>query len=117
MIALATIKRLEELVLNSSAPRTQLLQGGWLVHLSRDDVKRARSVTALGDGGGELDARISHCEELYARQGLPPLFRLSPVSQPPGLDEALAVRGYTILEPTSVQTTPIGPELPQPEGK
>ena len=117
MIDLATIKRLEELVLNSSAPRTQLLQGGWLVRLSRDDVKRARSVTALGDGGGELDARISHCEELYARQGLPPLFRLTPVSQPPGLDEALAVRGYTILEPTSVQTTPIGPELPQAEGK
>ena len=117
MIDLATIKRLEELVLNSSAPRTQMLQGGWLVRLSRDDVKRARSVTALGDGGGELDARISHCEELYARQGLPPLFRLSPISQPPGLDEALAVRGYTILEPTSVQTTPIGPELPQAEGK
>ena len=117
MIASATIKRLEELVLNSSAPRTQLLQGGWLVRLSCDDVKRARSVTALGDGGGELDARIPHCEEPFTRQGLPPLFRLSPISQPPGLDEALAVRGYTMLEPTSVQTTPIGPELPQREGK
>ena len=66
MIALATIQRLEELVLNSSEPRTQLLEGGWLVRLSRDDVKRARSVTALADGGGELDERISRCEELFA---------------------------------------------------
>ena len=97
MIALATIKRLEELVLNSSEPCTQLLEGGWLVRLSRDDVKRARSVTALADDGGELDERISRYEELFARQGLPPLFRLSPISQPSGLDEALAVRGTPSL--------------------
>ncbi|MBU0595595.1 GNAT family N-acetyltransferase, partial [Candidatus Bipolaricaulota bacterium] len=41
----------------------------------------------------------------YAERGLPPIFRLTPFSQPAGLDEALAGAGYTTLDRTLVMTS------------
>ncbi len=107
-------RRIEELGLNSSAPPAQLLYDGWLVRLSPGKAKRARSVNAVYPSSISLDRKIAYCEGLYAQAGLPMLFRITPFSQPAGLEDELAHRGYTQLEPTAVETAAL--ETAPPSG-
>jgi ribosomal protein S18 acetylase RimI-like enzyme len=98
------LRRLEELSLNSSAPPAQLLYDGWLVRLSPGKAKRARSVNAVYGSTIPLAKKIEYCERLYLDANLPMLFRITPFSEPPGLEAELARRGYTQLEPTAVES-------------
>lgn len=100
-------RRLEELALNSSAPPGQLLYDGWLVRLSPGKAKRARSVNAVYPSRLPLDGKVAYCEALYARAKLPTLFRITPFSEPSGLDEALAARGYGRFDETAVEAAPL----------
>jgi ribosomal protein S18 acetylase RimI-like enzyme len=100
-------RRIEELGLNSSAPPAQLLYDGWLVRLAPGKAKRARSVNAVYASTLPLDRKIAYCERLYAEEGLPMLFRLTPFSQPEILDAVLADRGYQRLETTAVECAPL----------
>lgn len=104
-------RRLEELSLNSSAPPGQLLYDGWLVRLAPGKAKRARSVNAVYPSTRELGEKIAYCEALYARAGLPALFRLTPFVQPASLDAELERRGYGRFDPTAVESAPIGDGL------
>lgn len=101
------LRRIEELALNSSAPPAQLLYDGWLVRLSPGKAKRARSVNAVYPSSLPLDRKIEHCERLYLRASLPMLFRITPFSEPAGLEAELELRGYTRLESTSVEVAPL----------
>jgi len=101
------LRRLEELSLNSSTPPAQLLYDGWLVRLSPGKAKRARSVNAVYASTLELDRKIAYCERLYEEADLPMLFRITPFSQPPGLERSLEDRGYTRLETTAVESAPL----------
>jgi ribosomal protein S18 acetylase RimI-like enzyme len=103
------IRRLEELSLNSSAPPGQLLYDGWLLRLLQGKAKRARSVNAVYPSELPLDRKIAYCERLYGGASLPALFRITPFSQPTGLDGELARRGYGRFDPTSVQSAAIDP--------
>ena len=100
-------RRLEELSLNSSAPPGQLLYDGWLLRFAPGKAKRARSVNAVYASSHALDAKVAYCERLYARAGLPALFRLTPFSQPGALDEELARRGYGRFDTTAVECAAI----------
>jgi ribosomal protein S18 acetylase RimI-like enzyme len=102
-------RRLEELSLNSSAPPGQLLYDGWLLRLAPGKAKRARSVNAVYDSARPLDEKIAYCERLYARMRLPTLFRMTPFSQPAGLDAELSARGYARFDETAVESAAIGP--------
>ena len=97
------LRRIEELSLNSSAPPAQLLYDGWLLRLAPGKAKRARSVNAVYASTIPLERKIAHCERLYLEANLPMLFRITPFSQPPGLESELDRRGYTRLEPTAVE--------------
>jgi N-acetylglutamate synthase len=101
-------QRLEELSLNSSAPPGQLLYDGWLLRMAPGKAKRARSVNAVYESSRPLAEKISYCERLYARARLPALFRMTPFSQPPGLDAELARRGYGRFDETAVECAAIG---------
>ena len=112
-----TPQRLEEILLLCTVPREQIAYDGWLVRRARDDVKRARSVNAVFGSTKPLAEKIDSCERLYADYALPPVFRLTPFSTPPTLDDALAQRGYVVLEPSLVQVTRLsGPLPPAPDG-
>jgi ribosomal protein S18 acetylase RimI-like enzyme len=100
-------RRLEELSLNSSAPPGQLLYDGWLVRLQPGKAKRARSVNAVYASTLPLLEKIAYCERLYERLGLPALFRMTPFSQPEGLDAALERRGYGTFDATAVESAPV----------
>lgn len=108
----ALAARIEEAGLNASQPPEQLLYDGWLLRLSPGKARRARSINAIADGRLGLQAKIDHCRALYARAGLPCLFRITPFSRPPGLDETLARRGFVAEDETRVMTLSLGGALP-----
>lgn len=106
--------RIEEAGLNALQTQRQLFYDGWLLRVSPGKAKRARSVNAHFGSTLPLPLKLAYCESLYARHGLPPLFRITPFVQPPDLDHTLAARGYAAFDPTLVQAAPLdaGPELP-----
>lgn len=112
-------RRLEELSLNSSAPPGQLLYDGWLLRLQPGKAKRARSVNAVYPSSIALADKVAYCERIYAKAGLPAIFRLTPFSQPEGLDAELERRGYgtfdyTAVESASLAAAPAGGEGAEP---
>src|SRR3954469_12282091 len=103
-----SVTHLEDLMLNMSAPSEQLLYDGWLLRFSPHDIKRAQSVAALYSTLPVAE-KIARTEELYGRAGLPPLFRISPLSQPADLDQQLELRSYRRFETSSVQVALLDP--------
>ncbi|MEO5764692.1 MAG: GNAT family N-acetyltransferase [Casimicrobiaceae bacterium] len=94
---------IEEAGLNALQTQRQLLYDGWLLRVSPGKAKRARSVNAHFGSSLPLDAKIAHCESLYAARDLPALFRITPFVRPAELETALSARGYVAFDPTQVQ--------------
>ena len=117
MTAAPDERRLEELGLNSSAPPGQLLYDGWLLRLLPGKAKRARSVNAVYASTIALDAKIAYCERLYAAARIPMLFRITPFSQPAGLEDELERRGYARLETTAVESAALESAPPSGGGR
>jgi GNAT superfamily N-acetyltransferase len=96
------LTRIEDAGINASAPREQLWVDGWLVRFSPGKAKRARCVQAVASGRLPLDERLRRCLAIYADAGLQPYFRITPFSQPTGLDDLLAGRGMERIDDTRV---------------
>jgi RimJ/RimL family protein N-acetyltransferase len=107
--------RIEEAGLNAMQSQRQLFYDGWLLKVSPGTAKRARSVNPHFGSSLPLAGKIDHCEAVYARHGLPTLFRMTPFSRPPDLDRALAERGYEAFGETFVQVLALDrpPEPPE----
>ena len=103
------LRRLEELGLNSSAPPGQLLFDGWLIRLLPGQAKRARSINAVYPSRRALADKVAYCEALYQRHNLPAIFRITPFSEPSGLDAELERLGYPRFDTTAVEATVIDP--------
>jgi N-acetylglutamate synthase len=101
------LRRLEELGLNSSAPPGQLLYDGWLLRLLPGQAKRARSVNAIYPSSLALPDKIAYCAHLYQARGLPLIFRITPFSEPAGLDSTLERMGLPRFDTTAVESTRI----------
>lgn len=101
--AAITPERIEEVGLNALQTQCQLFYDGWLLRLSPGSAKRVRSVNPHFGSRLPLPEKIAHCEAVYARRGLPVLFRLTPFVKPPGLEMALAQRGYVAFDSSLVQ--------------
>ena len=95
--------RLEEAALNATAVSAQVLHDGWLVRFAPSAAKRVRSINVLGLSTRPLDERLAYCSSLYARRGLPMLFRLTSIGPDFSLDDELA-RGYALIEETRVMS-------------
>lgn len=65
--------------------------------------RRANSINPLYASTLPLEEKIAACEGLYFRQGVSACYKMTPESQPAGLDAALAARGYALDAPTGVQ--------------
>jgi len=96
------LSRIEDAGINASAPREQLWVDGWLVRFSPGKAKRARCVQAVAAGRLSLDERLRRCLAIYGEAGLQPYFRITPFSQPTGIDELLAERGMERIDDTRV---------------
>jgi ribosomal protein S18 acetylase RimI-like enzyme len=96
------LARVEEVGLNASAPPQQRLVDGWLLRFSPGKAKRARCVQAISNGRLALDDKLALCQEVFDDARLPLLIRVTPFSQPAGLDAELARRGMRSLDDTRV---------------
>jgi ribosomal protein S18 acetylase RimI-like enzyme len=68
---------------------------GWLARASSGGSVRANSVSALDYVGRDLDASIAMVLTFYRSRVARPRFTITEVSQPDGLDDELAARGWT----------------------
>lgn len=87
------LARTEEAGLNVTAVAQQRLFDGWLMRFSPGKAKRARSITALVPGRLPVEERLAVCEAAYQRAQLPIMLRMTPFSQPAGLDAQLEALG------------------------
>ena len=110
----ALVRALEERAFNAWPAHQTVFHQGWVFRLSGGFTKRANSVNALGPGAPFDDGVREAARALYARHGLPAVFRLSPLA-PPGADQALADAGYARFDPSLVLLRPLaGAVQPDP---
>lgn len=95
--------RIETAALWAWPPRETASVEGWLLRAADGHTRRANSVRSSPFGAGaEVERAIGKVEAWYAARGLPTCFQLNPLTEPPGLDELLATRGYVRRSPSLV---------------
>lgn len=111
----ALLSRIEDAGLNASAAPQQRWLDGWLVRFSPGKAKRARCINAVAAGRTPLVQRLAACERLYADAALPLIVRVTPFSEPAGLDERLHEYGLHRFDDTRVMVTSLlDDEVPAP---
>ena len=101
-IDLALLQRIEDSSLNASAPPQQRWLDGWLVRYCPGKAKRARCINAVALGRRSAQAKLAECESLFREAGLPLVVRITPFTQPAGLDAELARQGWPMFDDTRV---------------
>ena len=98
----------EELAANALPPAVVQVLDGWRLRYNFGVTRRANSVLASGHGRRcGVEEKLEHARAFYARWGAKVRFQLNPSSQPPGLDERLAQRGYVEDGAVHVQTASV----------
>jgi GNAT superfamily N-acetyltransferase len=82
------------------------LDDGWVLRFSDGHTKRANSVNATYPSFGDVEAKIERAEGWFREQGLPTVFRVTPLAEPADLDQRLAARGYGAFETSLALHTP-----------
>lgn len=99
---LALVRDLEEMTVNAVPALTASLVGRWLVRTAGGVTGRANSAIALGRDCAQVGAVFGEIADIYARNGLPVRFRLTPLA-PVGTADALADMGFHVDSPTLTQ--------------
>ena len=96
------LARVEDAGLNASAPAQQRWLDGWLVRLSPGKAKRARCINAVAAGRMPVAHKLALCEPVYAQAELPLIVRITPFTEPVGLDAQLESMGLQRFDDTRV---------------
>ena len=104
-------RRVEEASLNAWPALQQVLYDGWVLRFSNGFTRRANSVTPLYPSVEPALAKVYYCENLYAREDRPAIFRLTTLGDASSLDRTLAERGYERQETARVLHRTLGPGI------
>lgn len=99
----------EDAGLNASAPRQQRWIDGWLVRFAPGKAKRARCIQAVAAGRLSIEDKLARCLPVFIDAGLPMYLRVTPFSEPPGVDEALERLGWQAVDDTRVMVRRLEP--------
>ncbi|SFE99853.1 GNAT family N-acetyltransferase [Paracidovorax wautersii] len=103
----ARILALETAAFHAWPALQEVRQGGWVLRLAGGFTKRANSANAAAAQAPFHEVQAA-AEAFYARHGLPPVFRLTPLA-PPEADLQLQAAGYARFDPSRVMVCPLGP--------
>lgn len=111
------LSRVEDAGLNASAPPQQRWVDGWLLRFSPGKAKRARCINAVAPGRMPVAHKLALCEPVFHQAGLPLIVRLTPFSEPAGLDSTLDAMGLARFDDTRVMVLEdvsniVAPRLP-----
>jgi GNAT superfamily N-acetyltransferase len=108
MVSESEIAELELLASHCWPAREIVRYKGWIIHWNDGVTWRANSVLPHEwDGSVELEQLVDYVIDLYREKDTPPAFKISPASQPEGLDDLLVQKGFVQKMVTHVQTAPI----------
>ena len=94
------IRFLEEIASNGHAALNSMEYDGWVLRFSNGYTGRANSVSVLRPSAKNAAEKVAYCEECYAKQGLPALFKLTDCDAE--LQDYLTKKGYGVVTPTDV---------------
>lgn len=103
---ISDIALLEDLSMTAWPAPRRIIHKGWALYFAAGHTGRANSANAMVPMSAIDDTTIDMVEAEYRRQGLPPQFRLTPLS-PPDLAARLAERGYGIASRSRVLFRPL----------
>lgn len=107
---LVRIQAIETCAFNAWPATDEVRHGDWVLRLAGGFTKRANSANAVLRQAS-FDGVQAAAEALYARHGLPAIFRLTPLACPQA-DDQLQAAGYAAFDPSCVMTRPLGTGLP-----
>jgi GNAT superfamily N-acetyltransferase len=107
------LSRIEDAGLNASAPPQQRWIDGWLVRFSPGKAQRARCVNAVAAGRLPLAQKLALAQAVFDEAQLPAVVRVTPFSQPSGLDAELAALGWALRDDTRVMVCASIEALPE----
>lgn len=93
----------EELSMNAHPSIKTLVYDGWILRFANGYTYRANSVNPLYSWELPIEEKIERCEKLYKCEGLPAVYKLTPLSDK-RLDSMLEARGYQVVTPTHIMT-------------
>jgi hypothetical protein len=97
------IRSFEELSMNAWPALQTILYDGWVLRLSRGYTKRANSINPIYSSTTDIEEKIKYCEMLYGANGLPTVYKLTPVCYPEDLDQILESKGYAKVDETALR--------------
>ncbi|MCM3381481.1 MULTISPECIES: GNAT family N-acetyltransferase [Shouchella] len=103
MSDIALIRKIEALSMNAQPALKTVQQDGWILRFANGYTKRANSINPLYPSCEELDRKIEACEQMYRKQHLPAVYKLTAAAFPGELDRSLHAKGYDYVGETSVQ--------------
>jgi N-acetylglutamate synthase len=105
-IDLGEVRRLEELAFAGWPAMESRDSAGWRLRFASGYTKRANSISALTPNAETDSATVRELETAYRDQGLPAVWRLTPLA-PPAITEILTARHYRMIERSLLQVCPL----------
>jgi ribosomal protein S18 acetylase RimI-like enzyme len=102
------IKKIEELSMNALPALSTILVNGWVLRFANGYSKRANSVNPIYPCSIEVERNIEVCDELFKRNGLGTVFKLTETEDAYRIDEILSRDGYSNEARTNIMLKSIG---------